>query len=143
MENEEELSPVEQEQLKELVKEYGSPNPEEKHNQHVFLSKVAEATDNTKTGNLKDDELGYTRFSLRSYKEMELVARQLQLNNTWADYFQAKGQILTATSLSRAGFLTNLAVIQRKQIEDMNLSNSAKPNSGWFRKKDKSVTGGN
>lgn len=138
----EELTPTEQEQLKELMKDYGSPNPEEKHNQHVFLSKVAEAIDNTKTGFLKDEELGFTRFSLRSYKEMELAAKQLQLNNTWADYFQAKGQILTATSLSRNGFLTNLAVIQRKQIEDMNLSNSAKPNSGWFKRKDKSATGG-
>jgi hypothetical protein len=137
-----ELTPVEEEQLKELMN-YGSPNPEEKHNQHVFLSKVASSDDTTKTGFLKDEELGFTRFSLRSYKEMELAARNLQLNDTWANYFQKKGEILTATSLSRNGFLTNLAVIQRKQIEDMNLSNNAKPNSGWFQKKDKSVTGGN
>jgi hypothetical protein len=139
--DEEELSPVEQEQLKELVKEYGSPNPEEKHNQHVFLSKVANSDDTTKTGFLKDEELGFTRFSLRSYKEMELASRNLQLNVTWADYFQKKGEILTATSLSRNGFLTNLAVIQRKQIEDMNAP-IQKENKGWFQKKDKSATGG-
>ena len=139
---EEELTPTEQEQLKELMKDYGSPNPEEKHNQHVFLSKVASSEDTTKTGFLRDDELGFTRFSLRSYKEMELAARSLQLNDTWANYFQKKGEILTATSLSRNGFLTNLAVIQRKQIEDMNLSEQRKENKGWFTKKDKSATGG-
>jgi hypothetical protein len=130
------LNPAEQEQLQELMKAYGSPNPEEKHNQHVFLSKVATSEDTTRTGNLKDEELGYTRFSLRSYKELALASKKLCLNETWAEYFQMKGEILTATSLSRDGFLTNLAVIQRRQIEDMN-SKDTKPNKGWFKPKDK------
>jgi len=132
----EDLTPVEQEQLQELMKAYGSPTPEEKHNQHVFLSKVASSEDTTKTGFLKDEELGFTRFSERSYKEMALASRKLQLNDTWADYFDKKAEILTSTSLSRNGFLTNLAVIQRRQIEDMNM-NTMKENKGWFRKKDK------
>jgi len=130
----EDLTPAEQEQLQELMKVYGSPTPEEKHNQHIFLSKVASSEDTTKTGNLRDEEIGYTRFSIRSYKEMALASKRLMLNDVWADYFQAKGEILTSTSLARQGFLTNLAVIQRRQIEDMN--KVIKENKGWFRKKE-------
>ena len=135
MADSDELTPAEQEQFQELIKAYGTPNPEEKHNQHVFLSKVATSDDTTKTGFLTNEELGYTRFSERSYKEMALAARNLQLNDLWADYFDKKAEILTATSLSRNGFLTNLAVIQRRQIEDMN--QVVKENKGWFKPKDK------
>ena len=102
----------------------------------MFLNKVATSEDTTKTGNLKDEELGYTRFSLRSYKELALASEKLCQNDTWADYFKKKGEILTATSLSRNGFLTNLAVIQRRQIEDMNAT-PAKENKGWFKPKEK------
>ena len=133
--SDEDLTPAEQEQLAEVMKAYGSPNPEEKHNTHVFLSTVAKSDDTTKTGNLKDEELGYTRFSIRSYKEMALASKNLMLNDTWAKYFQEKGEILTATSLSRGGFLTGLAVIQRRQIED--ISPERKENKGWFKSKEK------
>ena len=132
---EEELTPQEQEQLVEAMKAYGTPVPEEKHNVHVFLNKVATSEDTTKTGNLKDEELGVTRFSLRSYKEMALCSEKLCNDDMWAEFFKKKGEILTATSLSRGGFLTQLAVIQRRQIEE--IKQERKENKGWFKSKDK------
>ena len=133
--SDEELTPEEQEQLREAMKAYGTPVPEEKHNVHVFLNKVATSEDTTKTGNLNDEEIGVTRFSLRSYKELALCSEKLCNDDMWADFFRKKGEILTATSLSRAGFLTQLAVIQRRQIEE--IKQERKENKGWFKSKDK------
>ena len=55
-------------------------------------------------------------------------------NDFVKNYWASRGEILTSTSLSRGGFLTGLAVIQRKQIEDM--SKPMTENKGWFKKKE-------
>jgi hypothetical protein len=132
--DEEQLTPLEQEQLAEALKAYGAPTPEEKHNVHVFLSKVANSEDTTKTGNLDTTELGVTKYSMRTYKNLQLVSDKLCNDDMWAEYFKKKAEILTSTSLSKDGFLTNLAVIQRRQIEE--IKKERKENKGWFSKKE-------
>lgn len=133
--SDEELTPLEQEQLAEALKTYSAiPTPDEKHNVHTFLHKVSISEDTTKTGNITAEELGVTKFSLRSYKELALVSDDLCNDDLWGSYFKKKAEILTATSLSRGGFLTQLAVIQRRQIED--ITKERKENKGWFKKKD-------
>lgn len=129
------LTQEEQQLLEEAMKSYGAPQPEEKHNVHVFLNKVASSNDTTKTGNLSEPELGTTPYSLRTYKNLHLICKELVNDDIWADYFLKKGEILTATSLSKGGFLTELAVIQKRQIEDV--TKIRKENKGWFKSGEK------
>lgn len=131
---EKQLSEEEKKQLQEYFG-FGAPIPEEKHNVHSFLHKVATADDTTKVGNLTEDELGLPSKTLRTYKEMALISDKLMDNATLKDYYTAKSEIITATSLSKNAKLINLAVIQKRIIEDE--TKDKKENKGWFKKKDK------
>jgi len=134
---EEQLTP---EQVEEILKSYSSPQPEEKHNIHKFLSEVAKSKDTTKTGYLTDIELGTTPYAERTYKNLELQSKELANDDIWANYFSKKAEILTATSLSRNAKLLSLAVLQRKELADMTDMQPKKENKGWFKKKDKGDT---
>ena len=133
---EEQLTPEEQQLLEEAIKSYGPAQPEEKHNVHVFLNKVATSNDTTKTGNLTSEEIGFTPYSLRTYKKLALTSEKLCNDDIWADYFKANGEILTATSLSKDAKLITLAVIQRRELADVT-SQPRKENKGWFKKGEK------
>lgn len=123
---------------KDALKEYlgvGAPIPEEKHNVHSFLHKVATSDDTTKLGNLKEEELGMPSKTLRTYKEMALISHKIMDNQGLGDYYTAKGEIITSTSLSKNAKLINLAVITKKIVEDE--TKERKENKGWFKGKDK------
>lgn len=113
---------------------FGAPTPKEQHNAHSFLNKVATEEDTTKVGNLTSDELGLPRTNIRTIKEMALIAEKIMGNNFLKDYYNAKAEILTSTSLSKEAKLINLAVIQRRQIEDLTKP-ERKENKGWFKSK--------
>ncbi len=87
----------------------GVTTQEDKHNVHVFLNKVAESKDTTKTANLrvdKDiDELGVPSYPVRAALEMALVSEKIMGNNYFQNYFEKEAEITLATSLSREGFL--------------------------------------
>ena len=134
--SEEQLTPEEMQVLEEAMKSYGAPQQEEKHNVHTFLNNVAKSTDTTKTGNIDEAECGFTPYSLRTYKQLELASDVLCDDDIWADYFHKKGEILTATSLSKDAKLISLAVIQKREIADVT-KKPMKENKGWFRKGDK------
>lgn len=116
------------------------PSQEEKQNTHTFLTKVVTEKDTTKLGNLRDDaemnELGVPILPLRTYKELQLFCEEVADMKYYADYFQKKGEILTATSLSRKAKLINLAVVQRREVADV--TKKRKINKGWFKKKEQS-----
>lgn len=133
MEGDEQIT---EEQLAEALKAYGSPQPEEKHNVHKFISEVAKSKDTTKTGFLTDIELGTTPYAERTYKNLELQSKELCNDDLWAKYFASKAEILTATSLSRNAKLINLAIVQRRELADMTDKPLSRSNSGWFKKKD-------
>lgn len=132
MEEEKELSDADKEALKEYLG-YGVPIPEEKHNVHSFLHKVATASDTTKVGYLKEEELGMPSKTLRAYKEMGLISEKIMDNKSLGDYYVAKGEIITSTSLSKNAKLINLAVITKKIVEDETKPKTT--NKGWFKKK--------
>jgi len=134
----EEITPEEKEALKEYFG-FGAPIPEEKHNVHSFLNRVATSTDTTKTGNLSIEELGLPRINLRTYKDMALISKYIIGNDYLSEYYAAKGENITSTSLSKDAKLINLAVIQKRQIEDV--TKPAKENKGWFKSKDKEAEG--
>jgi hypothetical protein len=129
------------------VKEDGSveqvavtPQGEEKHNVHKFLSEISRSKDTTKTGNLGEQELVTTPYAERTYKRMQLDCDVLCDDPIWADYFKNSAELVTATSLSKDGFLDKLAIVQRRELADV--SPERKPNSGWFSKKDKNINAG-
>lgn len=128
------LSPEEKKAVSDYLG-FGAALPEEKHNAHSFLNKVATSDDTTKVGNLTIDELGMPTLPLRTYKDLALVSEKIIGNDFFKDYFIAKGEILTASSLSKDAKLINLAVIQRRQIEDLSKP-ERKINKGWFGQKE-------
>jgi hypothetical protein len=133
------LTPEERELL--LSASIGAnPLKEDKHNAHTFLNAIANSKDTTKTGNLEMAELGVTAYALRSYMNMKLISNELCTDSLWGNYFAMKGEILTSSSLSKNGFLTGLAVVQKRQIEDVTIA-QPKPNKGWFTKKGSSDAG--
>ena len=135
---EEQLTAEDMRLLEEAMKG-GAPLPDDKHNAHTFLHKISISEDTTKTGNLEMLELGTTPYSLRTYKNLKLICESIAEDDMWTDYFKKKGEILTATSLSKGGFLTGLAVVQKRQIEDIT-QQPTKENSGWFKKKNNNNT---
>jgi len=115
-------------------------SPDEKHNVHTFLFNVSKADDTTKVGNLRDDkelnELGVPKLPVRSYKEMALISEKIMGNEWFSNYFKDAAEIVTSTSLSRTGFLTNLAVVQRREVADVT-KRRVQVNKGWFKGKKK------
>jgi len=112
----------------------GAPMPEEKHNSHTFLYRVATADDTTKLGYLSDEEVGNPKHPIRTYKELALFCKEIADMNYMTDYFNKLSEITTSTSLSKDAKLLTLAVIQRRQIEDVT-KRKQKPR-GFFKKKE-------
>lgn len=111
-----------------------APMPEEKHNVHLFLHKVATSDDTTKLGNLSETEVGLPRLTLRAYKELALISDTIMDNAVISKYYKDNAEILTSTSLSKDAKLISLAVLQKRQIEDV--TKPKKENRGWFKKKE-------
>lgn len=134
-EDKEELTLEEKEELAKYMG-YGSPIPDAKHNVWTFLHNVAIAKDTTKTGFLSVDEVGLAKHPLRTYKHLALISNKIMNSTYLGEYWISRGEILTATSLSKDAKLLELAVVTRKEIGD--ITKSKKPNSGWFKKKETS-----
>jgi len=112
-----------------------TPNAEERQNVHTFLHNVATAKDTSKTGNLAIEELGNPILPLRTYKELELFCRDVANMDWYANYFKKKGEILTATSLSRDAKLITLAISSLQKRELADVTKPKKENKGWFKPK--------
>lgn len=105
---------------------------------HSFLTSVVRTDDTTKLGNLKEEEIGTPRISLRGLKELQLFSKEIAEEDEWADYFGKLAEIQTSTSLSERALLSRLAVTQKKELADMSPQQTAKKkNSGWFKSKNK------
>ena len=137
MEEEEQPQMSEDEIAERLASLVGTtPTAEDKQNVHTFLHNVAVAEDTTKTGNVNEEELGKPILPIRTYKELALFCREVANMDYFSEYFQKKSEIITSTSLSKEAKLINLAVMQKRQIEDVTKPRG-KPNKGWFTKKEK------
>lgn len=132
------ITPEEKQALNDYLG-YGAPIPEEKHNVHSFLHKVATADDTTKVGNLTAEEVGIPITNLRAIKQIALVSDSIMGNTIFSDYYQKKGEILTSTSLSKDAKLINLAITQKRTIEDQTGKTQMKENKGWFKKKNQNA----
>lgn len=116
-----------------------TPRADDKVNAHTFLTKVAEADDTTKTGNLNEIELGMLPQTHRSFKELSLISGEIMQNQYFKNYFQREAEILTSTSLSKNAKLIELAVVQRREFSK-DIKPPRKPSSSWFKKKSSEVS---
>ena len=109
-----------------FIEAYGSPEPEEKHNQHTFLSKSIEAKDTVRVTYLDEGELGRPMFSVRFLLDMEDIsklylddlAKDLSddneiVDNKVADYFRQKILNITDSGMSKEGFTALLNVTRK------------------------------
>ena len=108
----------------EFAEAYGSPEPEEKHNQHTFLSNAVNALDTVKTTYLDEWELGRPMFSVRFLLDMEDISeyylgelsKKYEMPNRVADYFLQKTYNITNSGMSKGGFAMNLNVTKKMDV---------------------------
>lgn len=121
-----------EEEVQDVVKQFNS----DKQSVHSFFNNIIKTKSTTKTGNLEKDELGMPRLPLRSIKELQLFSEDIYNQDSWRDYFEKLGEILTSTSLSKDAKLLELAVTQKRSSQIADVSRPKKENKGWFKKKD-------
>ena len=115
---------------------YGAPEPEEKYNQHTFLSKAVEKKDTLRVTNLNEFELGRPMFNIRFLLDMEDIskfyldemAKKLGITNKVAEYFRDKITNITDSGMSKDGFAMNLNVTKkmdtvRKKVRENPIEN--------------------
>lgn len=120
------------------------PSQEDKSNVHTFLQKVAEADDNIKTANLREDkeinEMGIPRFHVRGLLHLRRISGIIMNNPFFEKYFSEEIQDVSASSLSRGGFLIRQATTQTKQVADA--TRRVTRNKGLFGKEKVEEQGG-
>lgn len=129
-----ELTPEEEELMKSMVPSYGAVSSDEKMSLFAFLNKVIQQDDTTKLGYLKEEEIGLPKYPIRTFKRLALISDKVIENQMFKEFFEQQSEIITSTSLSRDAKLLNMAIIQRKQLEDV--TKPKKENKSWFKKKD-------
>ncbi len=93
---------------------YGSPQFEEKPSPFQFFNKVMDADTTNRVSNLKDEELGTTRLSVRDYLTLANFQATRKFDRV-ADYLKRKAAIVSDTALSRDGFMMNLSITQKRE----------------------------
>lgn len=115
---------------------YGYPTPDEKHNQHTFLSKAVESDNTIRVTYLDKEELGAPLFSVRFLLDMEDVANHylnpiadhLKGTNRISDYFLKKVLNITDSGMSKEGFAMNLNVTRKMDTTKKKLSETSLKN---------------
>lgn len=117
----EEVTDEEIKQLEEELKKledkdtsYGSPKSPDKESLFKFYNKLLTIKDTTRIGNLTAPEIGLGRLSVRGNKSIALYAEAEGLNIV-RDYFNNQANILTETSMSKKGFMSQLFFTQIKR----------------------------
>lgn len=99
-----------------LLEELGlgsTPKSSDKNDAFTFFKYVLRLKNTIKTGNLTETELGVAEFPVRTSKWLALFSESMG-NKGFAKLFDGEAEIITASSLSRKGFLPKLAVTTNK-----------------------------
>ncbi len=118
--------------LQQMYQTYPYTNAQAIYNAPKFLHDVAESKDTTKTGNVTEEELGIAPFTVRMLKDVQTYCMMMGLKYH-ANYFGDKSEIITASSLSKEGFLDKLVISTKQELQA--ITKSRKENKGWFKKK--------
>jgi hypothetical protein len=119
-----------EEQAQQIMRQYAQGQA----NMHSFFTNVVETKDTTRTGNLKEEELGLPKVPVRTYQELALFADEVVHQPHWKKYFDKLSEIQTSTSLSKDSMLLKLAVTTKKELADVSPKSKTK-NKGWFKSK--------
>ena len=111
--------------------EWTPPNPEVKDNIYKFFRDVLKEKDSTRIGNLKDDELGRAKKSVRALNNISEYANIEGLPLV-SDYIKNKSLNITSTSMSRKGWFMSLTVTQIKREHKSNASTQQPKKFSFF-----------
>ena len=126
---------------------YGYPEPDEKHNQHAFISKtVFESPEVEKISYLMESELGKPLFNIRFLLDMEDITKHYidpllkelgipKESNRIANYFRNKIYNICSSGLSREGFIQNMNVTRRMDTTKTRIRNPIQNLKGGERKR--------
>lgn len=111
---------------------YGVPEPEQSFNQHIFLANSLIFDSPEKVTFMNESELGRPLFNLRFLLDIEDIckyylddlAEDLGIVNQISNYFRAKIVNICSSGMSHKGFLQNLNVskkieVNRKRIREI------------------------
>lgn len=129
------LSPIEAQQMLDMISNQASTVPDGKHNLFSFFTNIIKAEDTTKVGNLTSDEVGIPKYPIRTLKNASILAPLITDYKELAEVFTEKAEVMTSTSLSKDALLLRLAVTQKKELADVTRA-ERKENKGWFKKKE-------
>ena len=123
---------AEEEQLRNALG-LGYPEQEEKVSVLAFLKEIINRQENVKTGNLSPDELGEAKIPVRTNLDLANYCKFMDMHG-FADVFNDDAQVLLASSLSRGGFLDQLAVTTNKNNTSAlkNIGAPQKKKGGFF-----------
>ncbi len=123
---------------------YGSPEPDEKQNQHSFLHKAAWGSEDTiKTTFLSESELGRPLFSVRFLLDMKTISdhylenmsNKFDVINKISPYFLQKAMNIADSGMSNEGFAMNLNVTKKMDTTRTRFKNSGNIENLQGRKK--------
>lgn len=124
--SDEDLSPAELQELKEFLG-VSHPTPDDKASIISFFKDILKAKDTTKVSNLDEEELA----SIRIYQSTALYAEEMGLSDV-AIYLKNEAEVILASADSKKGFLVTSLISTKKELQ---LKQSKKERSGWFKKK--------
>lgn len=105
------------------------PEPGKKDSLYQFFRELLRSKDSRKTGNLNDTEIGRLPLTVRSYLRIGNYA-QFEGLDMVSEYYKNQAEIVSATSMSKKGFLSQLFVTQiKKQQKIVEPSKIKKP---WY-----------
>ncbi len=110
---------------------YGSPEPEQQHNQHTFLANSLDFQEPEKVTWLGESELGRPLFNVRFLLDIEDIAhyyldeeaKKLGVKNEIAAYFREKIKNICDSGMSNKGFVQNLNVTRRMDSTRQRIKN--------------------
>lgn len=125
---------------------YGYPEPEEKMNQHAFISKAVDMQDLEKVTYLKQEELGRPLFNVRFLLDMEDISKhyldplllkyKITLGNRISNYFRHKINNICSSGLSNEGFIHTMNITKKMEatrtrmrgnVENLNMGKKKRP----------------
>lgn len=133
----EELTPEELQALNEYLN--ANPQYEDKPSPFAFFKHILGLSDTLKAGNLTNEELGQAEFPVRTSQSLALFCKKMGMIG-FQRIFEAESEIITASSLSRKGFLVKQSMTTRKETAVGQFGGSSK-RKGLFSKKEKEDTG--
>ena len=109
----------------------GVPEPEQRFNQHVFLSQSIDSDEPEKVTFMSESELGRPLFNLRFLLDIEDIckyyldglAKEYKIDNKISNYFREKINNISSSGMSNKGFVQNLNASKKIDVTRSRIRN--------------------